>query len=52
MSLKDLDKINQLAKQIEDVRDGDKGSKTVDVDKLTQQLEEITNKYSDPDTKK
>ena len=49
MSLKDLDKINQLAKQIEDIRGDGKDAKKVDADKLAKDLEDVINKYNDPD---
>ncbi|KAK7468204.1 hypothetical protein BaRGS_00036565 [Batillaria attramentaria] len=51
VSLKDLDKINQLAKQIEDVRgDGkDPQQAAADAKKLVEDLQDVAKKYSDPD---
>ena len=49
VSLKDLDKINQLAKQIEDVRGDGKDSKPVDKDQLAKDLQDVVDKYKDPD---
>ncbi|KAL8611956.1 hypothetical protein ACOMHN_062585 [Nucella lapillus] len=54
VSLKDLDKVDQLTKQIKDLRgDGDKGDAEVEkMDKLAKELEDVTTKYTDPELPK
>ncbi|KAK7103785.1 arginine-hydroxylase NDUFAF5, mitochondrial-like [Littorina saxatilis] len=47
VSLKDLGKVNQLAKQIEDERGASKDPQQVD--KLTKDLQDVVSKYRDPD---
>ncbi|XP_076463601.1 arginine-hydroxylase NDUFAF5, mitochondrial-like [Babylonia areolata] len=49
VSLKDLDKVDQLTRQIRDLRgDGEGAGK--EVDKLAKELEDIATKYTDPES--